>query len=63
MRVATGPVLGFAGFGDEGGDDGGAERFLDDFEFAGVAEDAHLGGGHPAGDAVGEVGGEPGAIG
>ena len=62
MRVATGG-LGFAGFGDEGGDDGGAERFLDDFEFVGVAEDAHLCGGHPAGDAVGEVGGEPDTIG
>ena len=56
-------VLRFAGFGDEGGDGGRADRLLDDLEQAGIAEDAHLGGGHPAGDAVGEVGGEPGAIG
>ena len=55
--------LGLAGFGDEGGDDGRAERFLDDFELGGIAEDAHLGGRHPASDAVGKVDGEPGAVG
>ena len=55
--------LGQAGLGDEGGDDGGAEGFVDGFEFGCVAEDADLGGGDPAGGAVGEVDGEPGAVG
>ena len=55
--------LGLAGFGDEGGDEGRAERFLDSFELVGVAEDTDLCGGHPAGGAVAEVGGEPDAVG
>ena len=55
--------MGLAGLGDEGGDYGGAEGFVDGFELVGVAEDADLGGGDPAGGAVGEVGGVPGAVG